>query len=287
MKSMEQGPGSQRRSPSTPLLWSLLFGLGPAFGGLLAVLAQRVARFSQAGMMGGAVGLMLALGAARPVQLLWGDHPPWLTVVVYLGLGALTFGLVGHWAVGRGVHKKTDEEEAVLKSDGKMLDTPVSKAAMLAVTAILIHAWVEGLVLGVAARLAEGNIGLHMLAPVVLHSLPRGAAVAAIIGALSKSPRGALLSSALSGFAGPVGAVVALVVGIRRLQPLDDVMMLASGAIILGAWKYLLPRAWRLDGRRTLAGLFVGAGFAALSFCGTHLLCAHTILCVAAPDAVT
>ncbi|CAG2161871.1 unnamed protein product [Oppiella nova] len=287
MRNMEQGSAVHGRSPSTPLLWSLLFGVGPAFGGLLVVLAQRVMRFSQAFMMGGAAGLMLALGAVRPFQLLWGSGLPSVTVAIFFGMGAVMFGVVGHWVVGRAAHKKTDEDLEVLKSDGKTLDTPVSKAAMLGVTAILLHAWVEGLVLGVAALLAEGNIGLHMLAPVVLHSLPRGAAIAAIVSALSKSYRGALLSAALSGFAGPAGAVTALVMGLRHFQSLDGMIVLSSGGLVLAAWKYLLPRAWRLDTRRTLMGLLIGAVFGVMSFFGTHVLCLYTFLCVAAPDAVT
>jgi zinc transporter ZupT len=288
MKSMEQGPSSYKRLPSTPVLWSLLFGLGPSVGGLLVVLAQQLVSLSQAFLMGGAAGLMLVLGVARPFQLLWAPSVSLISIAACFGLGAGGYGVVGHW-VNRGAgHMKVDEREEVMKSDGgKFLDTPVSKAAMLGVMAIITHAWVEGLVLGVAALLAEGNIGLQMLAPVVLHSLPRGAAVAAIISALSKSQRGALLSSALSGFAGPAGAVVAMVLGLQSFRLLDELMVLASGALVLAGWRYLLVRAWRLDMKRTLLGLVMGAAFAVVSFCGTHVLCAHTLLCVAALDAVT
>ncbi|RVW30366.1 putative zinc transporter [Vitis vinifera] len=155
--------------------------------------------------------------------------------------------------------------------------------AFLSCGAVAFHALAEGLALGVAAPKAYG-LGRHMVLPVSLHGLPRGAAVASCIFGATDSWHGSLAAAALIGFVGPVSAIGAILAGIDY-SGLDHLMVFACGGLLPGFWK-IVRRSLRLDMRKSICGLMIGVGLAALCLTCTKLVCLHTPYCNSAPEAV-
>ncbi|KAF2306595.1 hypothetical protein GH714_019678 [Hevea brasiliensis] len=139
-------------------------------------------------------------------------------------------------------------------------------------------------VLGVAAPKAYG-LGRHMVLPVSLHGLPRGAAVASCIFGATDSWHNALAAAALIGFMGPMSAIGAILAGIDY-SGLDHIMVLACGGL-LPSFGRIIQRALNLDTRKGISGLAIGIGFATLCLTCTKLVCLHTPYCNSAPEAVT
>ncbi|KAJ8477756.1 hypothetical protein OPV22_021483 [Ensete ventricosum] len=160
----------------------------------------------------------------------------------------------------------------------------ITLQSFFACGAISLHALAEGLALGVAAPKAYG-LGRHMVLPVSLHGLPRGAAVASCIFGATDSWRGALAASALTGLAGPASAIGAILAGIDY-NGLDYWMVFACGALVPSFGRILL-RALRLEARKSTYGFLMGLGFASLCLMSTRLVCLHTPYCNSAPEAVT
>ncbi|KAJ6708487.1 hypothetical protein OIU85_028723 [Salix viminalis] len=155
--------------------------------------------------------------------------------------------------------------------------------SFLSCGAVAFHAMAEGLALGVAAPKAYG-LGRHMVLPVSLHGLPRGAAVASCIFGATDSWHGALAAATLIGFVGPVTAIGAILARIDY-SGLDHVMVFACGGL-LPSFGSIIRRGVRLDTRRGGFGLAVGVGFASLCLMCTKLVCLHTPYCNSAPEAV-
>ena len=155
--------------------------------------------------------------------------------------------------------------------------------SFLACGAVAFHALAEGLALGVAAPKAYG-LGRHMVLPVSLHGLPRGAAVASCIFGATDSWHGSLAAAALIGFVGPISAIGSILAGIDY-SGLDHVMVLACGGLF-PCFVRIVQRAVRLDMRKSSCGLAVGVGFATLCLTCTKLVCLHTPYCNSAPEAV-
>lgn len=147
-----------------------------------------------------------------------------------------------------------------------------------------MHAFAEGLALGVAAPKAYG-LGRHMVLPVSLHGLPRGAAVASCVLGATDSWRWALAAATLTGFAGPSAAIGAILTGIGY-DGLDYWMVFACGLLLPGFVR-VFRRALRLDMKKGIYGLMMGFGFASVCLMSTRLVCLHTPYCNSAPEAVT
>jgi zinc transporter ZupT len=145
--------------------------------------------------------------------------------------------------------------------------------SFLSCGAVAFHALAEGLALGVAAPEAYG-LGRHMVLPVSLHGLPRGAAVASCIFGATDSWHSALAAATLIGFVGPISAIGAILARIDY-SGLDHVMVFACGGL-LPSFGSIIRRGVRLDTRRGGFGLAVGVGFATLCLMCTKLVCLHT-----------
>ncbi|KAK9290418.1 hypothetical protein L1049_008587 [Liquidambar formosana] len=155
--------------------------------------------------------------------------------------------------------------------------------SFLSCGAIAFHALAEGLALGVAAPKAYG-LGRHMVLPVSLHGLPRGAAVASCIFGATDSWHGSLAAAALIGFVGPSSAIGAILAGIDY-SGLDHLMVFACGGLI-PSFGRVVKRAMRLDVRKSICGLMMGIGFATLCLMCTKFVCLYTPYCNSAPEAV-
>ncbi|CAN1357482.1 Putative zinc transporter At3g08650 [Linum perenne] len=191
------------------------------------------------------------------------------------GLGSIILG-------GLGNRKKLSANNLPSSITGFPMSVHTLQS-FLSCGAIGLHALAEGLALGVAAPKAYG-LGRHMVLPVSLHGLPRGAAVASCILGATDSWQSGLAAAALIGFVGPMSAIGSILAGIDY-SGLDHVMVFACGGLV-PSFGRIIMRAVRLDSKKTGVGLAAGVGFAIVCLTCTKLVCLHTPYCNSAPEAV-
>ncbi|CAA6669225.1 unnamed protein product [Spirodela intermedia] len=253
---------------------SLLFGLGPLFGGFILV-AFALAFSSQHALLSGvSSGIALLLASWRPLQLLAAGKmwPP--TVLLLLASGGAASHACTSALLKLSRHKKSSLNE--LSSPSGLSISVVTLQSLLACGAIFSHALAEGLALGVAAPRAHG-LGRHMVLPVSLHGLPRGAAVASCVLGVTGSWRAALSAAAGTGLAGPLAAIGAILAGIDY-RGLDYLMVFSCG-LLVPSFASVFRRATRLETAGSCYGLLIGLGFACACLTSTKMVCLHTPYC--------
>lgn len=261
---------------------SLLFGLGPFLGGAILVAFALAFRLQHALLTGVASGIAFILCAWRPSQLLVSSKIGLFPILLLLALGSAFFHISTSSILKIAGRKKASVNDLATTSGFSV--SALTLQSFLACGAVSLHALAEGLALGVAAPKAYG-LGRHMVLPVSLHGLPRGAAVASCVFGATGSWRGALASAALTGFAGPVSAIGAILAGIDYSR-LDHWMVFACGSL-LPSFGSIFRRAIRLDFWRSSYGFLIGLVFATVCLTSTRLVCLHTPYCNSAPEAVT
>lgn len=260
---------------------SLLFGLGPLLGGI-ALLAFAVTFHLQHALLTGvASGVAFVLGAWRPLQLLLSSKMEFFPLVFLLLMGFAFAHVSNSNALKLGSRKRPSTD--ILASVSSFQLSSLTLQSIFCCIAIALHAVSEGLALGVAAPKAYG-LGRHMVLPVSLHGLPRGAAVASCIFGATDSWHGSLLASALIGFVGPLSAIASILAGIDY-SGLDHLMVFTCGGL-LPCFGSVIKRAVKLDKRKSISGMVVGIGFASICLTFTKLVCMHTPYCNSAPEAV-
>lgn len=260
---------------------SLLFGLGPLLGGIVLVSFALAFRFQHALLTSVASGIAFVLGVWRPLQLLLFSKMGFIPLMFLLLMGSAFFHISTSSILKYAGRKRASVND--LSSVTGISVSVLTLQAFLSCGAVAFHALAEGLALGVAAPKAYG-LGRHMVLPVSLHGLPRGAAVASCIFGATDSWHGSLAAAALIGFVGPVSAIGSILAGIDY-SGLDHLMVFACGGLLPGFWK-IVRRSLRLDMRKSICGLMIGVGFAALCLTCTKLVCLHTPYCNSAPEAV-
>ncbi|KAH7672649.1 Zinc/iron permease protein [Dioscorea alata] len=259
---------------------SLLFGLGPLFGGIILVAFALAFNFQHSFLTGVASGISFLLAAWRPLQLVSSSKMGFFTLV-----GLLTAGSALYHFTTSNILKLSHRKKASLNALAHAPDLPsaLTLRSFFACGAIALHAMAEGLALGVAAPKAYG-LGRHMVLPVSLHGLPRGFAVASCILGATDSWRAALAAATLTGFAGPISAIGAILAGIDY-SGLDYWLVLACGTLI-PSFGNVFRRSLKLQMRKSLYGLLMGLALATVCLTSTRLVCLHTPYCNSAPEAV-
>lgn len=278
LETFEQG---QSWKNTSGFLVSLLFGLGPFIGGLILVTFASSVKMQHSFLTGMASGIAIILAAWRPLQLWIGGKMGLFYDISLLVGGAFFFHVISRMAslnVSQGRAAGND----IMRSS---TISSLTLKAFLASGAVALHAFAEGLALGVAAPKAYG-LGRHMMLPVSLHGLPRGAAVASCIYGATDSWRSALFAAAFTGFAGPLAAIGAIVAEIDYTG-LDTWMVFACGALLPAFGGSLIRRFFKLNSKHTSYGLVIGLAFAFICLTSTRLVCLHTPYCNSAPEAVT
>lgn len=260
---------------------SLLFGLGPLLGGFALIAFALTFHLRHAVLMGMASGIAFVLGSWRPLQLLFSTKMGFFPLLSLLLAGSATVHFSSS-AILSFLGRKKSSPLNLPSVTGFPLST-LTLQSFLSCGSVALHALAEGLALGVAAPKAYG-LGRHMVLPVSLHGLPRGAAVASCIYGATDSWHGSLAAAALIGFVGPASAIGAILSGIDY-SGLDHVMVFACGGLLPSFWK-IVRRATRLDTRKSSVGLVMGVGFAVVCLTCTKLVCLHTPYCNSAPEAV-
>ncbi|KAF9595839.1 hypothetical protein IFM89_005325 [Coptis chinensis] len=279
LQSFGQGYNSEDASG---FFVSLLFGLGPFLGGIILVAFALALHLQHALLTGVASGIAFILAAWRPSQLLLSSKMGFFPILLLLAMGSSFFHISTSGILKLASRKKASIND--LSTTSGFTVSALTLQSFLACGAVSLHALAEGLALGVAAPKAYG-LGRHMVLPVSLHGLPRGAAVASCIFGATGSWRGALAAAALTGFAGPVSAIGAILAGIDYSR-LDYWMVFACGALLPSFWS-IFRRAIRLDVQRSTYGILIGLVFASMCLTSTRFVCLHTPYCNSAPEAVT
>ncbi|PSS23888.1 Zinc transporter like, partial [Actinidia chinensis var. chinensis] len=223
---------------------SLLFGLGPLLGGMVLVAFALAFRLQHALLTGVASGIAFVLGAWRPLQLLLSSKMGFLPLVLLLALGS-SFTHISTKSALKLARRKITSADTLSEVTGFSVSA-LTLQSFLSCVAVALHALAEGLALGVAAPKAYG-LGRHMVLPVSLHGLPRGAAVASCIFGATDSWYGSLAAAALIGFVGPLSAIGAILAGIDY-SGLDHLMVFACGGLI-PCFGSIIRRALRLGAR--------------------------------------
>ncbi|KAI3663978.1 hypothetical protein L6452_45211 [Arctium lappa] len=262
-------------------LVSLLFGLGPLLGGNILVAFALAFHLQHALLTGIASGIAFVLGAWRPLQLLFSSKMGFVTLTFLLTMGSGFTHISTSVATKIASQKKTSAN--TLSDATGITMSALTLLSILSCLTVALHALAEGLALGVAAPKAYG-FGRHMVLPVCLHGLTRGAAVASCIFGATDSWYGSLAASGLIGIVGPISAIGAILAGIDY-SGLDHLMVFACGGLIPCFWS-MLRRAMRLDKQKSIVGLITGIGFASVCLMSTKLVCLHTPYCNSAPEAV-
>ncbi|XP_057971613.1 putative zinc transporter At3g08650 [Malania oleifera] len=260
---------------------SLLFGLGPLLGGVVLVAFALAFSLQHAVLTGVASGIAFVLGAWRPLQLLLSSKMGILPLLLLLAMGSASTHISTSIAL-----KNAGRKRASVNTISAVTGFSVSALTLqsfLSCITIAFHALAEGLALGVAAPKAYG-LGQHMVLPVSLHGLPRGAAVASCIFGATNSWHGSLAAAAMIGFMGPLSAIGAILAQIDY-SGLDHLMVFACGGL-LPSFGGIVSRAVKLDSKKSSFGIMVGMGFASVCLMCTKLVCLHTPYCNSAPEAV-
>ncbi|XP_020581246.1 putative zinc transporter At3g08650 [Phalaenopsis equestris] len=273
--------GGNSLADTSGFIVSLLFGLGPFIGGIILINFSLFLHLPHPLLSGISSGISFLIAAWRPLQLLLSSKMSFFTLALLLAAGSAFFHVSMSTFLKFGRHKKSSVND--LQTSGLSLSM-LTLQSIFACVAISLHAFAEGLALGVAAPKAHG-LGRHLVLPVSLHGLPRGAAVASCIFGATDSWRGALAAAAMTGLAGPIAAICAILAGLDY-NGLDHWMVFACGTLI-PSFRIVFKRAMRLDKLKSIYGLSMGLGFACMCLMSTRLVCLHTPYCNSAPEAVT
>ncbi|XP_060217363.1 putative zinc transporter At3g08650 [Lycium barbarum] len=266
---------------ASAFLVSLLFGFGPLLGGVSLVAFALAFRLQHALLTGVACGTAFVLGAWRPLQLVLSSKMEFIPLFSLLATGFSLSHFSTASVIKIGSRKRTSAD--TLSSVTGFPVSALTLQSILCCAAVALHALSEGLALGVAAPKAYG-LGRHMVLPVSLHGLPRGAAVASCIYGATDNWHASLLAAALIGFMGPSSAIGAILAGIDY-SGLDHIMMFACGGL-LPCFGSIFKRALSLEKRKSITGLIIGILFTSICLAFTKLVCLHTPYCNSAPEAV-
>ncbi|KAG5627502.1 hypothetical protein H5410_012720 [Solanum commersonii] len=266
---------------ASAFLVSLLFGFGPLLGGVSLVAFALAFHLQHALLTGVACGTAFVLGVWRPLQLVLSSKMEFIPLFSLLATGFSLSHFSTSSVIKIGSRKRTSAD--ALSAVTGLPVSGLTLQSILCCAAVALHALSEGLALGVAAPKAYG-LGRHMVLPVSLHGLPRGAAVASCIYGATDSWHASLLAAALIGFMGPSSAIGAILAGIDY-SGLDHLMMFACGGL-LPCFGSIFKRAVSLQKRKSITGLIIGILFASICLAFTKLVCLHTPYCNSAPEAV-
>ncbi|KAH9622393.1 hypothetical protein KSS87_023327 [Heliosperma pusillum] len=260
---------------------SLLFGLGPLFGGLVLVAFALALHLRHALLTGIACGIAFVLGVWRPIQLLLYSKMGLFPLLLLLSLGAISVHILTSTLLNVVKQKRTSTNSLFSVASSSL--SALTIQSFLSCTAIAFHALAEGLALGVAAPKAYG-LGQYIVLPVSMHGLTRGAAAASCIYGATDSWHGSIAAASLIGLVGPLSAIGAIITRIDY-RGLDHLMVFACGGL-LPIFGSIVTRAMKVDRQKGTLGLMIGLGFASLCLMFTKLVCLNTPYCNSAPEAV-
>ena len=143
----------------------------------------------------------------------------------------------------------------------------IARVGLLAALAITAHNFPEGMAT-FFATLQDPVVGAPLAVAIAIHNIPEGVSIAIPVYYATGSKKMAVLASAGSGLAEPVGAVIGYVALAPFLSPFVYAITFAmiAGAMVFLALDELLPTAKRYSsGHETTYGIVLGMAALALS----------------------
>jgi ZIP family zinc transporter len=157
------------------------------------------------------------------------------------------------------------DQTSALKQAGP--NAALARIALLAAAAITLHNLPEGLAT-FFATLDNPTVGLPLAFAIAVHNIPEGVSIAVPVYYATGSKSKAVLATAVSGMAEPLGALIGYLALASVLTPFvfGAVFAVIAGAMVFLALDELLPAARvYARGHETVYGILVGMGAMAIS----------------------
>lgn len=259
---------------------TLFAGLATGVGSAIAFFARRTDYRFLGIAMGFSAGVMLYVSfteiltkAEAAIGAAYGSAAAgWITLISFFGGIAVIGGIDAVIPKARNPHEPRTRADLSRLKDPAGADAPawdttaqLMRTGQFTALAIGIHNFPEGMVTFLTA-LEDVSLGVALAVAVALHNIPEGISVSVPIYYATGSRRRAVVYSALSGLAEPIGAVIGYL--LLRTFFTDDVTGLLFGAVA-GIMVYisldeLLPAA-HAYGREHDALLGIVAGMAVMA----------------------
>jgi zinc transporter, ZIP family len=260
------------------LLLSLTASLGTGLGGLIAVI-RKPGKRAYGFLMGVTAGVMICLSFLDLVNEAWDMAGPW-TATIGFAIGATFMFLLDHFAPHiRFGEKEVPGEQADLpcntpgqkhfgrrrfgrrRWEGQNLDLKLVNTGLLLAAGITLHNLPEGIAVG-AGYLHNPKFGLFIALAIMLHNIPEGIATALPLCKGGVCRWDAFRVAFYSGFAEPLGALLASVflVSFKNLVP--GALAFAGGVMVFITLDELIPTAREYGHEHYVAlGIILGSIF--------------------------
>lgn len=260
------------------LLLSLMASLGTGLGGLIAVI-HKPGRRSYGLLMGITAGVMICLSFLELVNQAWELAGP-ITATVGFGIGSIFMFLLDHFAPHIRFGEKEIPGNQTLttvndldelrprryrfgrrRHQDQVLDRKLVNTGLLLAVGITLHNLPEGIAVG-AGYLHNPQFGLFIAVAILLHNIPEGIATALPLCKGGVCRRDAFTVALLSGFAEPVGALLAslFLVSFQSLVP--GALAFAGGVMVFITLDELIPTAREFGHEHfTAIGIIIGSLF--------------------------
>lgn len=261
------------------LLLSLVASLGTGLGGLIAII-RRPGKRAYGLLMGITAGVMICLSFLELINEAWELGGPWSTTLGF-GLGAsfmfLLDYLAPHMRFGEvEVHGEHDPIELSAcdesqpgkrhrwrwKSDqNQPVDRKLINSGLLLAIGITLHNLPEGFAVG-AGYMHNPKFGVFVALAIMLHNIPEGIATALPLCKGGAPRKDAFVVAFLSGFAEPVGAVLASLFLGSFQELLPGALAFAGGVMVFITLDELIPSAREYGHEHwTALGIILGSVF--------------------------
>lgn len=260
------------------LLLSLVASLGTGVGGLIAVV-RRPGKRMYGLLMGITAGVMICISFLDLVNEAWLLAGPW-TATIGFAVGATFMFLLDHFAPHiRFGEKEVRGSQPVTPDtppgyphfgrrrfghrrwEGQNLDFRLVNTGLLLAVGITLHNLPEGIAVG-AGYLHNPQFGVFIAIAILLHNIPEGIATALPLCKGGICRWDAFRVALLSGFAEPVGALIAslFLVTFQKLVP--GALAFAGGVMVFITLDELIPTAREFGHEHYVAiGIILGSIF--------------------------
>jgi ZIP family zinc transporter len=240
-----------------PLLLSFLAGIFTVIGSLITFLIRDLKRSYLQFSLGLSAGVMIYISFIELLASAIKNIGAVRANVAFFS-GIVLFMLIDFFIP----HEYIEERAKINNYDKKLM-----KAGILITLGIAIHNFPEGMAVFMSS-LANIKLGIILAIAIALHNIPEGLAVAMPIFYATKSKTKAFWYSFLSGFAEPVGAVIALFILMPILTPsiLYFSLALVAGIMVVISFDELLPLSCESGSYHlAISGIIIGMLIMALS----------------------
>jgi ZIP family zinc transporter len=262
---------------ATAFLLSLMAGMGTGLGGLIAIIRRPGPRL-YGFLMGLTSGVMITLSFLELVSEAW-QMQGYLTATIGFGLGAIIMLILDATIP----HVHFGEEEIRHQDGGSVIETNNSRrqrhrrfghlnhsptfdrglmtSGILIAIGITIHNIPEGVAVG-AGFMHTPTFGIFIAIAILLHNIPEGIATALPLCTSGVCRWDSFRVAFLSGFAEPLGALVAALFLSSFQSLIPGALAFAGGVMVFITLDELIPAAREYGHHHSTAiGIIIGAIF--------------------------